>query len=385
MFHFLKYVIINPMKILFITDLYPIKSDESRTPLTLHNFVIEWIREGHDVTVLKPNFLLNSFLRGKPFYPQGMYEFEGVKICNVNYFTPFLFNILEKVPKPVKYKDYDVIIAHMPSGIIFANKMAKTTMIPLVCGVHTSDIEVLTNSIYGFYFKEQLEDAYKRAKKIACRSYVLQKKFCKLIPNLAGKTFVAPSGVNVKEISLPQSSSPFAPAHSTRSFNSSQLEVLTCANLIKRKNIDKLITGVNDIEGFKLTVIGDGAELENLKKIASEKITFKGRLPHEKVMEEMKKADVFILPSVNETFGMVYLEAMASGCITVCTKNDGIDGIITDSENGFLTETTVEGIRQTILRIKNYPDKEKIVRNALITVKEYSLENCAKNYLENIK
>lgn len=380
----LKYVIINPMKILFITDLYPIKSGETATPLTLHNFVIEWIRQGHEVTVIKSNFLLNSFLRNKPFYPDGIYEFEGVKICNVNYFTPFLFNILEKVPKEVKYADYDVIIAHMPSGIIFANKMSKTTRIPLVCGVHASDLEVLTNPLYGFYFKEQLENAYKRAKKIACRSYVLQKKFCKLMPNVAGKTFVAPSGVNVKEMSLTQSSSPFMPNPPTHSFNPLQLNIVTCANLIKRKNVDKLINAINDEEGFKLTVIGDGAELENLKKIASEKVTFTGHLPHEKVLEEMKKADVFILPSVNETFGMVYLEAMASGCITVCTKNDGIDGIISDSENGFLTEPTVEGIKQTLLKIRNYPDKEKIIKNGLNTIKEYSIENCAKNYIENV-
>ena len=34
---------------------------------------------------------------------------------------------------------------------------------------------------------------------------------------------------------------------------------------------------------------------------------------HEKVFDEMKKSDIFVLPSENETFGMVYLEAMASG------------------------------------------------------------------------
>lgn len=383
----LRYVIINRMKILFITDLYPIKTGETNTPLTLHNFVIEWIKQGHSVNVIKPNFVFNSFLRGKPFYPDGIYEYEGVKICNINYFTPFLFKVLEKIPKEIKFADYDIIIAHMPSGIIFANKMSKTTRIPFVCAVHTSDLEVLTNPLYKFYFKKQLEDAYKRAKKIACRSFVLQNKFCNLLPKLANKTFVASSGVKedtkMQKCKDTKQENVFAVQH--RSPLTAHCSLITCANLIKRKNIDKLILAINDLEGFKLTVIGDGAELENLKKIASPKVLFTGHLPHEKVLEEMQKADIFILPSVNETFGIVYLEAMASGCITVCTKDDGIDGIIVDSENGFLTEPTVESIKQTLLKIKDYPDKEKIVNNSLGTIKKYSPESCAKNYIENLK
>ena len=72
------------MKILFITDLYPIKKGENNSPKTLHNFVLEWMKAGHCVDVVKPNFLLNSFLRAKCFYPDGVYENEGVKIFNLN-------------------------------------------------------------------------------------------------------------------------------------------------------------------------------------------------------------------------------------------------------------------------------------------------------------
>lgn len=96
---FLKYVIIIFMKILFITDLYPVNTDETTTPVTLHNFVFEWIKQGHNVDVIRPNFILNSFLRGKPFYKTGFYNYEGVRIFNVNYFTPFLFDIVQKLIK----------------------------------------------------------------------------------------------------------------------------------------------------------------------------------------------------------------------------------------------------------------------------------------------
>lgn len=379
---FLKYVIIILMKILFISDLYPIKIEETNTPLTLHNFVIEWIKQGHEVDVIKPNFIFNSFLRKKPFYADGFYQFDGVNILNLNYFTPFCFNLLNKLPKELDLKSYDIVIAHMPSGIIFANKLTKLIKKPLVCGVHTSDIEVLTNPMYKLYFKFQLQDAYRNAKKIACRSHILQKKFSRLMPELAEKTFVASSGINI-----PSTLSPF------HSFTLSPSKVLTCANLIKRKNIDKLILAMKNLDGFELNIIGDGKELNNLISMAKtfpNKINFLGRLPHDKVLEKMAESDIFVLPSINETFGMVYLEAMASGCVTVCTKDDGIDGIIIDGENGFLCEPTPESIKETILKIKNYGacdapySLEKITENALETVKNLTPENCAENYLSNI-
>jgi len=412
------------MKILFISDLYPIKSGESNAVRTLHNFVLEWINQGHDVDVVKPNFVFNSIIRGKALYKSGFYEFEGIKILNLKYFTPFLFDIEKKLTAQVidtelqsKHNlnvvlnlfqhrrierpcdpetssgrrnilsstqyDYDLIVAHMPSGIIFANKLAEKHNIPLVCGVHTSDIEVLTNPIYQFYFKTQLKQGYNKAKKIACRSHVLQKKFSELYPDLAEKTFVASSGVNVQKNTSP----------SLLTLHHSPIKVMTCANLIKRKNVDKLIEAVNGLDGFELTVVGDGRELKNLKKLArrsvlpseQNKVKFLGKLPQEKVFDQMQNSHIFVLPSVSETFGMVYLEAMANGCVTVCTKNDGIDGIIKDGENGFLTLPTVEEIKETLLRIKDFETLDKIVENSFETVKNYTPEICAKNYLKNIK
>jgi glycosyltransferase involved in cell wall biosynthesis len=360
------------MKILFITDLYPIYDYEIDTPKTLHNFVIEWIKQEHTVDVIRPNFIFNAVLRGKKLSPKGFYKYKNVKIFNVNYFTPFLFDYLKKIPKVFDFKSYDVIVAHMPSGIIFADKLSERFSIPLICAVHVSDIEVLTKPVYKLHFKLKLQKAYKNSKKIACRSFVLQKKFKELMPELAEKTFVATSGVKFSEI-IP--------------LNTSQIllkKVLTCANLIKRKNIDKLILAVKDLKDFSLTVIGDGKEFTRLNALGGEDVKFLGRLAQKDVLKEMQKADIFVLPSVNETFGMVYLEAMASDCITVCTKNDGIDGIIKDGENGFLCEANVESIKKTLLKIRESEKINQIIRNGRKTVEEYSPENCAENYLKNL-
>ncbi len=352
------------MKILVITDLYPIKIDEKNTPKTIYDFVQGWKTLGHEVSVIRPNFILNSFLRKKTFYKSGQYE----DVLNLNYWTPFWGNIVNKIPDNFAHFDFDKIIAHMPSGLIFANKICEHYGLPLVAGVHVSDIEVLTNPIYSIYFKTELLKAYTRAEKIACRSEVLKQKFTKLYPEFESKTFTAFSGINPDYIT-------------ERTWQKKErYKVLTCANLIKRKNIDKVIKACDKIENVDLTVIGDGVEMKSLKKISSKPI-FTGKLEHEKVLDKMRESDIFILPSENETFGMVYLEAMASGCVTVGLKSDGIDGIIKDGINGYLTE--LNNIENKIKEIIN-SDNNDILKNSHKTILDYTSQKACENYLNFI-
>lgn len=343
------------MRILVITDLYPILDDEKDTPKTIQAFVKSWEKMGHEVRIIKPNFLLNSYLRKKPYYKDGIYG----NVENINYFLPFIGDIRKKI-KTLFAPDY--IVAHMPSGLIFANKLG----VKFSAAVHASDIEVLTNPLYGVYFKSQLEDAYKNALCIACRSYVLRDKFLKLYPQYKNKTFVAPSGIEENLIIQKEWQ------------EKDKIKILTCGQFIKRKNIDKVIKVCDKYENIELTVVGSGKL--KLEKISNKPI-FLGQLPREKVIEKMRESDIFILPSKNETFGMVYLEAMASGCITVCTKNDGIDGIILDEVNGFLAED----IEETLNKIINFEDKNLILENTYFTIKNYTDIIVANHYLKSIE
>ena len=346
------------MKILVITDLYPVSENEVKTPKTIYNFVQSWKNQGHEVKILKPNFLLNSFLRQKPYYKNGIYG----DVENVNYFLPFIGNLKNKIQTDLSA---DIIIAHMPSGIITANKLG----LKFAAAVHCSDLEVLKNPIYSIYFKNELLKAYKNATKIACRSNVLYKEFLNKFPCYKEKTFVAYSGIEESIITKKNWE------------NKKHYKVLTCANLIKRKNIDKVIEACSNIDNIELTVIGDGTEKNKLKSM-SDKVTFTGQIPHKSVINYMKDADIFILPSEHETFGLVYLEAMASGCITVGLKNDGIDGIIIDNYNGFLCDKF--NIKDTIINIINSNNQNQILENCYKTILDYTNEKAAKNYLDNI-
>lgn len=103
-----------------------------------------------------------------------------------------------------------------------------------------------------------------------------------------------------------------------------------------------------------LTLIGHGPERSSLETESrelgiSESVRFLGQIPNAVVLEELAKTRFFVLPSFREGFGIVYLEAMASGCVTIGTEGEGIADLIVSGENGFLIPPDdPEAIVQTI-------------------------------------
>lgn len=116
-------------------------------------------------------------------------------------------------------------------------------------------------------------------------------------------------------------------------------------NLIPQKKADVTIRAFSAIwqkyQGTRLTIVGQGPELPALERLCGElelmnAVHFTGQLPNREVLAQMTKARFFIMPSVQEGFGIVYLEAMASGCVTIGTEGEGIADLIVSGENGFL-------------------------------------------------
>ncbi len=68
-----------------------------------------------------------------------------------------------------------------------------------------------------------------------------------------------------------------------------------------------------------------------------ENIVFEGAVIHDDVLEKLRKADVFVLPSLMEGMSLAGLEAMSCGLPIICTKNSGLDQLVND-DNGFLVD-----------------------------------------------
>ena len=165
--------------------------------------------------------------------------------------------------------------------------------------------------------------------------------------------------------------------------------------LVAYKNIDATIKVLAKLPAeveWEFTIVGDGAERSKLEKMCNDcgcdsRIHFKGKVSRDKVMELLQTAHVFVMISTNEIFGLSYLEAMAASCISIGSKNGGIDGVIKNGKNGLLCrEGNEDNLYELILSIMRMKDMEliKMVNNAYCTASEYADSIVAKKYLDNI-
>jgi glycosyltransferase involved in cell wall biosynthesis len=101
-----------------------------------------------------------------------------------------------------------------------------------------------------------------------------------------------------------------------------------------------------------------------------------GKVPHDEIPAYMASADVFVLPSLSEGFGIAALEAMAMGLPIIATKVGGLLEIIKDGENGFLVEprNPVEIAEKCVLLLTNDDLRASISRNNREKAKDYSWE-----------
>jgi len=121
--------------------------------------------------------------------------------------------------------------------------------------------------------------------------------------------------------------------------------VVTASRLIKRKSPDLLISAfarvLKVVPDAKLVIAGSGREEDNLsRQIKGLNITnsvfMVGKLPKEKVAQLMAAADVFVLPSKMESFGLSLLEASAAGVPVVCSNAGGVPEVFQDGFNALL-------------------------------------------------
>ena len=143
---------------------------------------------------------------------------------------------------------------------------------------------------------------------------------------------------------------------------------------------------------FEITYIGEGDDKKLVQQRFDElgckgKLTFTGLIPREEVIRYLIQSDVFVMISKGEIFGLVYLEAMALGCITIAARHQGIDGIIEDGVNGFLCEAgNADELASIISKIRNMSldDLKAMSRKAKETAFAYSDVNVANNYINEL-
>lgn len=394
--------------ILLLTSVYP--SDDLPNDITpvVHYFAREWVNMGYNVIVVHnlkyyPKILhllfqlFKSFISKNYDYPFPLIQNHKDKtyiIDNVHVYRLPVYKWMPKllISRKSLSKQYsriikvldstnfvpDVIIGHWPEPQLYLVANLKKKYNSKTCMVMHNDVNIV-RKIYGNKTAEFTDaiDIW------GFRSNTIKQKF-KGLYNLPKKSFFCYSGIP-KQPSKPPS----------KTFENGIKKFLFVGLLIPRKNPTTLIKAINmtfaDTD-FHITFIGTGPERQKLIKLSKKlgitnKISLKGRISREEVFKEMKNADCFIMVSKPETLGLVYIEAMSMGCITIGSRNEGVDGIISHGKNGFLSNPGNHNELSELLKYISTLSKQeliKISKSAIKTASELTDKKAAKHYIESV-
>ena len=224
----------------------------------------------------------------------------------------------------------ELIHAHsyLPAGVA-AVKLGKEENIPVIVTEHSSG--VLEKELTP-YRVQLLENVVNSSKAFICVSEALKRVVKELVPNGA-EPVVIPNPVN-KDFTFKNVE------------KNEQFTFVSIGNLVESKRFDLTIKAFSNAfagkQDKRLVILGDGIlrkELEILAKTyhVEKQVIFEGRVSRKTVSDVLAKSHVFVLPSDYETFGIVYVEAMACGLPVIGTRNGGAEDIITE-DNGYLIE-----------------------------------------------
>lgn len=167
-----------------------------------------------------------------------------------------------------------------------------------------------------------------------------------------------------------------------------EYDVIFVGRLIPEKNVDVLLKTMKvvkeEIPDLRILIIGDGPEKSKLMSFASKlglskNVTFMGFLEdYEEVISYMKSSKVFVLPSKREGFGIVALEANASGIpvVTVDYPLNASKDLVIHGYNGFISSPEVESLAKYV-EISLFNGK-KFKRNCIKNAERYDWNNIAR-------
>jgi glycosyltransferase involved in cell wall biosynthesis len=141
---------------------------------------------------------------------------------------------------------------------------------------------------------------------------------------------------------------------------------ITITRLVPHKRVDVIVQAFSTLN-LPLVVVGDGAELPHLQKMAAPNIRFLGYESDEKVAELLGKARGFVC-AAEEDFGIAIVEAQAAGCPVIAYGKGGALETVMDGTTGiFFNEQSISSLTSTIQRFEDTSHTfcaDDIARNA---------------------
>ena len=399
-------------KILMIATCYPTPT----VPDTeiCHYFTREWVKMGHEVIVFR---LMSSFpavyysvakaipslakkiSRGSDIQSQTTemeeYILEGVKVYSVpvkkyiphgSFSTYTLRSLSKQLLNYLQRNNFtpDAIAGHWANPSLYVISKLKESF-PLAKTSLTLHGE--TYHTIAKVFKD-CDSLLKQIDYIGYRSPRIKKEFLDSCP-FGKKGFYCYSGVSSEFLDNP----PVV----TGKYSSAPLESFVyIGRLIEYKYPRAVIEALEGVYGnnaYHLSYVGKKSDMyDSLNEYVianklNDRVSFHGLLPRNQIPALLDSSQCLIMISKGEVFGMVYIEAMARGCIVVAGSDSGVLEIIKHGENGFLCEPgNVEQLKSIIAYINGLSKEEKelIGMNARKTAENLSDSRVAYNYINTL-
>ena len=164
-----------------------------------------------------------------------------------------------------------------------------------------------------------------------------------------------------------------------------KMRFLFLGHLSARKGLRQLLEAWKGVEKGELVLMG-GGDSEPWKQMAGANVYFPGSGNRARVLEEMKKADVFVFPSLFEGFGLVLLEAMAAGLPVITTQNTGGPDVIEEGKEGWIVPAgSVDALRAKVgWMINNREKAAEMGKKAHARAMSLTWETYGRRYREEI-
>lgn len=223
---------------------------------------------------------------------------------------------------------YDCIHTHLFAAQLFTAIACKLllTRKPLITTEHSTHNKRREKSIF-FKLDKWM---YSQYEKIIAISSGTKYNLAKYLPETENKIVVIKNGI---EINRYEKAIPIKRSILEKGFSEEEKMILMVAAMREQKDHETLIRASKLLpEDYRVVFVGDGERLSNIKSYAKdrgrENILFLGK--RSDIPEIMKSADVFVLSSKWEGFGLVVLEAAATGLPIVASDVEGLKEVVQD-------------------------------------------------------
>lgn len=317
---------------------------------------------------------------------------------NLKHYYKFIFNKMDTIiyskkinkyiinlEKDIEMNKIDFIHAHslFVNGRV-AYEMKKKYGIKYIVAVRSTDIDLFFKKL--IHLRKIGLKIINDADQIIFISPSSKDKVLKYMPKdkkklIEKKCTIVPNGIDDRWIYN-------TPSKTIKEVLPNNVKLYYLGALLKRKNVHKVISMVKSLNkkgyNIKLTIIGNGPYEENINKIIDVNSKFVNRMDWIKdknnLLEIINAQDIFIMTSVNETFGLVYIEAMSQGKPIIYTKNDGIYNYFKEGEVGYAIDPyNINELERSIIDICN--DYENISDNCIIKSKEFNWNDISIKYI----